>query len=65
MAPAVESLQTDRFRKLCLPQRKQTNLFADADEDAIVETGPLVLLGYLPTIVSGVNLLLFRTLGVR
>ena len=39
----------------------RTNPFADADEDAIVETGPfansllLALLGYLPIIVSGVQ----------
>ena len=54
-----------------LRQRQQTDLFAYAEEDTIFETGlfasslPLGLLGYLPNVVSGVNLSLFGTLGVR
>ena len=41
------------------------HLFANADEDTIVETSPfisslpLALLGYLPTIVGGVKLFSF------
>ena len=48
------------------------HLFANADDDTSVETGPfasslpLALLGYLPTIFSGVNdFTIFRTLVFR